>query len=407
MPKIAELREKRSARVTEMRSIHDKAANENRDLSAEEATRFDALKVEERSLSDQITRAETIAEFERQQDADPVDEQARETRSFSLAKAVQESMQGRLSGREAEVHAELSKGRETRGVMVPASVLLEHRVLKTTTPGAGPGSNLIGRQQMPLTEHARPLLLTEGLGATVMRDLTGNVDLPRLIESGSVGWIAEHTDAPKSDPKFARASMSPKTVAGQYEVSRRMLLQSATALEELLRRDLGFLLRQALDGAAIGGKGGLEPLGILNTAGIHKVAAGVVLSDTTADMISALELDDLTGTRAFVTNPKVGNIVRKLKDADGRLIPMAEVFHGEAVSQTNQIPSNLGVGADMNALIYGQWSELIIGYWSGVDILVNPYAESVASKGGVFIHAFLDADVIVREPKAFAVAEIG
>ncbi|MEN3791842.1 phage major capsid protein [Fulvimarina sp. MAC3] len=407
--KLAELREERAAKITEMRSIHDKAANENRDLSSEENTRFEALKGEERSIGSQIERAESLAEMERRADASPIDPaRDREVRSeYSLAKAIQESMSGRLTGIEAEEHAELSRNRsETRGVMVPTSILLEHRAVTTSTPGTGPGSNLVGRTQAALTEHPRPTLLIEGLGATVMRDLTGNIDLPRLSESGSVGWVAEHADVGRTDPKFSKSSMSPKTVGGEYEISRRMILQSSTAIEALMRRDLGVLLRQALDGAAVAGAGGVAPTGILNTAGIVTIPAEAVLSDTTAEMIAALELDDLTGSRAFVSNPNVAKIVRKLKDADGRTIPMAEQFHGERTAWTNQIPANIGDTSDKNALIYGQWSELIIGYWSGVDILVNPYHADVASKGGVLIHAFLDADVVVREPKAFVVSEI-
>ncbi len=58
------------------------------------------------------------------------------------------------------------------------------------------------------------------------------------------------------------------------------------------------------------------------------------------------------------------------------------------------------------ALMYGVWSELYLGYWSAVDILINPYHPDVASNGGALLHAFLDADVAVRHPKAFAYAEM-
>lgn len=56
----------------------------------------------------------------------------------------------------------------------------------------------------------------------------------------------------------------------------------------------------------------------------------------------------------------------------------------------------------MSAVIYGAWSDLFIAYWSGVDVLVNPYHQDVASKGGVLIHAFLDADIAPRHPESFA-----
>ena len=402
------LREKRAAKRDALRAIVDKAANESRDLTSDEATSFDIGQAEIRTLDQQIQRAEFLAEDERRSDATPVDGSGRprELRGYSLGKALQESAAGRLTGLEAEWHQELSRGRESRGVMVPTEILMERRALTTTTPAEGPGSNLVGREIYPVRDHPRPRLMVESLGATVLRNLTGNIDLPVLAESGTVSWVGEHEDVDRSDPTFAKTSLSPKTVGAEYEVSRRMILQSAESIEDLLRRDLGQLLQGALDRAAIAGAGGDEPTGILNTAGVLAITLGADLSDTTADMIAALELDDLTGSRAFLTNPGVMRLARKTKDGDNRVIPAAELFHGERVEHTTQVPNNLG-DDDLNALIYGQWSELVIGYWSGVDILVDPYHADVASKGGVLIHAFLDADVAVRTPKAFVKALLG
>lgn len=401
------LREKRAAKRDALKAIVDKANNDNgRDLTADEASSFDSGQAEVRALDQQIQRAKFLAEDERRADADPVDGSGRprELRNYSLARALQGSMTGKVEGLEAEVHQELSRGRETRGVMIPTSILLESRALTTTTPVGGPGSNLVGRDIYPVRDHPRPRLLVESMGATVLRNLVGNIDLPVLAKSGTASWVAEHAEVTRTDPEFTKSSMSPKTVGAEYEVSRRMILQSAESIEDILRRDLGQLLQQALDRAAIAGTGGTQPTGILNTAGVLAVTLEGSLSDTTAEMIAALELDDLTGSRAFLTNPGVMRLARKTKDADGHVFSLAELFHGERVEQTTQVPNNLGTGTDENGLIYGQWSELVIGYWSGVDILVNPYHADVASKGGVLIHAFLDADVAVRTPEAFVKA---
>lgn len=70
---------------------------------------------------------------------------------------------------------------------------METRAIKTATPGAGPGGHLIGREILPVTDHPRPALLVEQMGATVMRDLVGDVDAPRLAESGTVGWVLNTT----------------------------------------------------------------------------------------------------------------------------------------------------------------------------------------------------------------------
>lgn len=413
---LAALRQKRASKLESLQAIETRAANENgRDLTEAETAEFDAGMAEVRSLEAQIVRAEFLADAERRAPAARIEGERRagDLTTYSLAKALQESVTGKLTGLEAEAHQELSRGREVRGLMVPASVLMQTRALKTTTPGAGPGSNLIGRDQMPLTEHPRPALLVEAQGATVMRDLVGNVDLPHMPESGQVGWVAEHTNVTRTDPKFSKSSLTPRTVGGEYEISRRMLLQSATSLEDLLRRDLGLLIRGAVDRAAVAGKGGVEPMGIINTAGVVTIPFTGDVADTTADMIAALDMDDLTGSRGFLANTGVMQFARKVKDGDGHVIPMADLFHGERLAASTNLPGDFGaaagppVVAGKPLLIYGQWSELVVGYWSGVDILVNPYHVDVASKGGVLIHAFLDCDVAVRTPEAFVVAGIG
>ena len=51
-------------------------------------------------------------------------------------------------------------------------------------------------------------------------------------------------------------------------------------------------------------------------------------------------------------------------------------------------------------MIGGVWNQLIAAYWSGVDILVDPYTGS--SSGTVRIVALQDMDVQVRHNEAFA-----
>lgn len=406
MTKLPDLKEQRGLKVAEMRGIIQTAETAGRDMTPEETTRFDALKTEAGALETRIVRAEAVAELERRADAAPVTgELSRETRAYSLSKALQESQAGRLTGREAEVHAELSRGRETRGVMVPVNVLLGET--RAQTVGNDPsGGYLVGTQLAAMADRFRPALKTEAMGATILRGLTGFLDLPNLASSGSAAWVGEDQNATRTSASFEKISMGPRCVSAEYKVSRRLLLQTGQAIEEILRRDLGFLPAQALDLAAINGAGVLDPAGILQTAGVEKVTTETALGDTAANLIAGLELDDVSGSRAFLTNPTVAQVARKLKDGDGHFMPLTETFHGERVEITTQVPTNIGVGLNKSALIFGQWAELVIAYWSGVDILLNPYHSDVASSGGALIHAFLDCDVAVRHPKAFAYAEI-
>jgi hypothetical protein len=53
-------------------------------------------------------------------------------------------------------------------------------------------------------------------------------------------------------------------------------------------------------------------------------------------------------------------------------------------------------------VIFGAWSQLLIGYWSGLDILVNPYETTAYARGRVLVRAMRDVDVAVRHAESFA-----
>lgn len=278
--------------------------------------------------------------------------------------------------------------------MIPTELVLggENRAMLTT----GSAGNTVATDLGGLIDRLRPTMAIQGLGATVISGLTGNLDLPRLTSGPTAHWVNEDEPSTESDATFDKVSLRPKTVSGELYMSRRLQLQNGVALENVLRQDLAFVLAQALDKAAIAGlEANKEPTGILNAIA-ETVTASTNISDVAADLISALEMDDVTGTTGFLTNTALMGQVRKVKTL-GRIIPQSELFHGEKVVSSNNVPV---VQTDKNPLIFGAWANLLLGYWSGIDILANPYTD--ASKGGLRLHAFLDADVAIRHPEAFA-----
>lgn len=381
---LAHLQETRASKIAEMRA------------ATAHPEQFDKLEGEVRALDKDIKRAATLAEFERQADAQPDANAERELRNYSVARAIQGQLSGKLDGVEGEMHAELSKGRESRGVMIPTSVLLETRDQTVGTPSAGGyavATNLGG-----LIDRLRPTLAVQGLGATVLSGLTGFLDIPKLVGGPTAYWVAEDGNTTESASTFGKISMSPKTVSGEMQLSRRLMLQNAVALESVLRSDLGFVLAQALDKAAIAGTGASnQPTGII-TAITESGTASTALSDIAADLLSDIEVDDVTGSLGFLTNPALIGVARKIKDTTDRTISQAEIFHNTPIVSTNQVAAIAGE----QPLIAGVWSNLLVGYWSGVDILLNPYHTDVASKGGVKLHAFLDADIAIRHNEAFS-----
>jgi HK97 family phage major capsid protein len=77
-------------------------------------------------------------------------------------------------------------------------------------------------------------------------------------------------------------------------------------------------------------------------------------------------------------------------------------LYGYPIVVSQQVPANLskGSGSNLSAMLFGVWSDLLIGQWSGIDLMADPYTGSNA--GTVRIVAFHDCDFAVRHPESFA-----
>lgn len=76
---------------------------------------------------------------------------------------------------------------------------------------------------------------------------------------------------------------------------------------------------------------------------------------------------------------------------------------GYKAAFSNLVPATgtKGTGTDLSTLIFGNWSDLLIGQWGGIDIVVDDVTE--AAKGNVRIIAHSEWDIAVRHAQSFAV----
>ncbi len=403
---LRNLREKRTKTIEEMRSITASPEGDGGDLSEAQETRFHNLQVDLEKLEKRIERQQVLDDAERRAEGTYIGggyDQGleHEMRSFSLTRAVQHMLGAKVdAGRELEISAELARReqRSTEGFFMPYSVF-ERRadVITTGQPASGPGSNLIatdhlGGQFIDMLREANPLT---ALGVRTISGLVGDANIPRLKGSTSVGWFGENSAIPQTDAAFDSISLTPKHCGAWTEYSRNMLLQSSPDIESLLRSDLAQVLALEVARATISGTGtGAEPRGILNTAGIQKIAMPAEIMEYAPELASALFLANAPAV-SFLATAAFKKTVDNLLTADGLPIGAATFFRDYPHIWSTFVPAD-------NLLIGGDFSQVIQGTWSSVEILVNPYMESAYKKGNVALRIILTMDVAVRHPEAFA-----
>jgi HK97 family phage major capsid protein/HK97 family phage prohead protease len=337
----------------------------------------------------------------------------KEQRSYSLMRAIRGMATGKFDGFEREVSEELAKvhGKDARGFYVPHSIF--KRDILTSSPAFG--SNLVPTDHLAdeFVDALRETLVISSLGARMMSGLKGDVAIPALNAKTGVQFVAENNSPNEGAPTFRQITMSPKTCAGFVDISRKLMMQSDPSVEQILRQDMVQQFAAKMDDVAIEGGGANEPTGILQTSGIGAVVMGTNGDDITYAKLVELErevaIDNaLTGRLSYLTNPKVVAAMRQTSrqtsGVEGNFILNdTNTLLGYSVASTNLVPSDLTKGTSSgvcSAVIFGNFSDLMIGMFGGLDILVDPYTGS--STGATRIAMYQDMDVAVRHAQSFA-----
>ncbi len=343
------------------------------------------------------------------------DEYTKESRNFSIVKAVQGLMNGRMSGRELEIQQELTRrnGKSSQGVFVPNESWKTRDYVKGT---ASAGGNLVATMQMPdsFVDVLRSKSVALELGATVLPGLIGDVSIPTRTAGATAYFVAESGSITESTGTFGTITMSPKEMAAFSKFSHLMKLQATPAIEDLIRNDFISTLATKLDQVALNGGGSNEPDGILQTTGIGSVAigtnGGAITLDKVLDLKQTVAVDNAdVASCAFVTNTSVENALSKLKDSNSayHLSPYAGAVGSQQIANrsfmvSNNVPSNLTKGSSSgvcSAMIYGNFSDLLVGLFGESEILVDPY--TLSQTGVTSVRIIQALDVKVRHAESF------
>jgi len=256
------------------------------------------------------------------------------------------------------------------------------------------------------------------LGVTWLRDLNGNVAIPRQSGAAQCYWVAESGAPTESGQTIDQVVMTPKTVGAFTDYSRRLLLQASLDVEAFVRADLASIIGLGIQLAAMNGGASNDPTGLFNVSGIGSVAGGAnggaPTYDHMVDLESAVSVANAdVGTMAFLTNAKVRGKLRKTQEfasTNGKAVwtsgserGIGDVLGYDAVV-TNAIPSNLTKGTSAgvcSGIAFGNWADMLIGMWGGLDVMLDPYAG--ATSGTKRVIALQDVDVAFRHAESFAV----
>ena len=327
----------------------------------------------------------------------------KEVREFSFVRALKalahpnDKEAQRAAGFEFEVSraAQEKCGKEARGILIPADVLGYGRRDLTVGAASG-GGDLVATELMSdsFIDLLRKSLVLTQAGANVMTGLQGMVAIPRQSGGATTYHVAESGSITESQLTVDQVTMQPRTIGALTDYSRRLLLQSSIDIENLVRRDLAQQIAIEVENQAINGTGtGSYPLGFLNVTGIN-TESGVTTFADYVNAEAALSTDNaLFGNLGYMMNSALRGTLKTTEKATNTAQFVYEsdnTINGYSAYVSNSMPANTAV--------FANFSDIMIGFWSGLDIMVDPYTGSAS--GTVRVVAMQDYDVAIRHPES-------
>jgi HK97 family phage major capsid protein len=431
--KAFEIRQKRADDIKAARTILDHAEAEKRSMTDPEKLQYETHLFDAEKRKEQADRIENLDGLEAEIQSgkvttlgDPLPHEVQTRHRYSILRAIRgkvDAMEGngKFDGLEREVHDELEKrsGRASRGVRIPYSMgpEPEKRADLTTATGVGSIPTILDQN---LIDILRPRMVTAGMGATIMEGMQGLFAIPRQSGTNTMYWVAEGANITTGNQTVDQVAFTPRTAGAMTNYSRRFVEQTNQNAEQFVRNDLMAIIARGIETAAFNGlgAGSNQPTGILQNSAIATLMAAAGLSSganggpvtwanlVLMEQVIATANADI-GKLSYVCDAAVrGHLKRTLK-VTASTFPIylwaggAEPVNEHTCPVTNLLPGNLtkGSGTNLHPLIYGNWQDLIYAFWSGMDVVVDPY--SGAANGGVRIVILQDVDINVRHPESF------
>lgn len=269
------------------------------------------------------------------------------------------------------------------------------------------------------------------MGVTQIKNLRGELSIPKVLSRNTMYWVGEEEASTESNMTFGEINLRPKTAAASTKISRRLLHQSGSVIEQQVRNSIQESFALGINTAMMLGAGSEKvPLGITKFTGLTTTTAlgtnGLVFDiDKASEMKTNIDVANrLAGNLGYIMRPEVLSLMLRERVAQfsgqtkGQPIdPMAvimtqaqlEATLGYKVRTTTLLPGNLTKGSSSNCsqVIFGDFSQMVVGFWEGFELKASDVAGdasgSAFNQRQIWLAAFQGIDSNVKDAKGFTV----
>jgi len=410
---IDELRQRRATAREASDAILNRAATEERDLTADELREYQVRVVEQREADDAIEaeRDREVAELRAAATRRPTGPAVPHEPVLTREQSVEAWCQQRGLFEPPAEGGRLSFDRYLRGLVTGRWDGADHeRALSEGTLTAG-GHLVPTPLSARVIDLARNATRVFQAGAVTVPMTAQTLRLARLTGEGTPAWKAENAAITDADMTFDSVTFTARTLVRLVKLSVELFDDSDPSAEDVIARSFAAQVALELDRVALRGTGTApEPRGVLNTSGITTTTHGANGSTITTTSAYDWHLDAAGVVRgnnfmpnAHIQAPRTSVSLSKLREAttSAYLAPPPALL---PMLTTKQVPINLTVGTstDCSEIYTADWSNLMVGIRTDFQLLFLRERFLADNLQYAFL-AFLRADIQLAQPSAFVV----
>ena len=249
------------------------------------------------------------------------------------------------------------------------------------------GEDVVETEFTNILEPLRAKNVLVQAGARFITGLVGDLQVP-IMDGGNVFWEGETAPAQDGAGSFSNVKLSPKRLTAYVDISKQFLVQDSLDAENLIKQDICNAVNTKLEQTILGTAAGTatQPAGI----GYDIAQNDITAFDSITNLEASIASQNFLGTPVYVMDNRAKATLRTMPKMQNSIC--GAVFENNAVDGTPVfISNNMG---DSSRFYYGDFSNLAIAQWGGIDLTVDPYTQAASGKIRLVINAFFDAKLL-------------
>lgn len=423
-----EIKDKKNQLKKRAQEIIDTCKREVRDLTDDETSEIDSIKEQIKDLNQQLTELEEKIKNLRFEDEDekvdePIEDEPTENETenepsecnepdcednkedktnkrnmkkrFSLVRSIRNIVNNSaMNDVDAAVIAEGNKEARKAGINFQGQIQLPSQRAAVTVTAEG--EDVVVTDLFDILKPLRAKNVLSQAGAKFMSGLVGNVQVPVMSKS-NVTWEGETAASADGAGSFSHVTLSPKRLTAFVDISKQMIAQDSVDVESAIREDLVNAINSKLEETVLGATAGsaTQPAGIFYTIKPTAVADFAALVNKESDVEDA----NVIGECKYILSNKAKAALRSMSKGTKST---QLVYENGSVDGTVALNTSNVAGKNY---VYGDFSNLAIGSWGGVDLTADPYTKAADGMIRIVVNMYVDAQVL--RAAAFATGTVG